>query len=473
MTDKSKHLTLIGAGLVGSLLAIVLARHGYKIKLLEKRPDMRKLIVDRGRSINLAISTRGIKALDIIGLKDTILAKAIAMYGRAIHNMDGNVTFQPYGINNNYYINSISRSALNIDLLNECSKYNDIEILFGQNVVEVDFDNSKIITDNKDQYSFNTLIGCDGSASVIRSFYKFKPGFKQSIDELDYGYKEFTIRPNPDGSFKMAENALHIWPRGNFMLIALPNLEASFTVTLFLPYIGDISFAKLKTKPDIEAFFKTYFKDTIDLIDDYADNFLNSPTGHMVTVKSDPWSIGDKALLIGDAAHGIIPFYGQGMNCGFEDVSVLDSLLGSNNDTLSNLDLTSLFAEFFAKRKPNCDAISDMAYENFIEMRDKVGDTKFLFFKKIEAVLEHKFKGEYFSRYTLVSFSNLPYNFAKLMGEVNYEILNELAQNISDHNEIDFDLASELIKSKTKPLINKYASELKDLINDDPYKQNK
>ncbi len=472
MHNVNDQITLIGAGLVGSLLGIVLAKYGLKVKLIEKRPDMRIETISAGRSINLAISTRGIKALDLIGMKQTILDQAIPMYARAIHDLDGSINMQPYGINDNYYINSISRSVLNKALLDKCSKSSLIETKFNQHIESIDFKDKKITCHDATlnqtfEESYKVLMACDGANSQIRNFYTYSPHFSQSIDKLDYGYKEFTIAPNADGSFRLVKNALHIWPRGNFMLIALPNIEGTFTATLFLPYEGKISFNELNSRIKVDTFFKSYFNDTLNLIENLTDAFLTSPTGHMVTVKCQPWNISNEALLLGDAAHGIIPFYGQGMNCGFEDVSFIDKLLGNSN--LDSINLNTIFNNFFVERKPNCDAISDMAYDNFIEMRDKVRDPKFMFFKIFEAELEKKFKGEYFSRYSLVSFSNVPYSFAKLMGEINFNILNELAENLNDYQEIDYNLAAKLIRIKSKPLLEPYLADLANLVNDNPY----
>lgn len=430
---------IVGAGLVGSLLAIYLARRGLEVEVHERRPDMRKEVISAGRSINLALSTRGIHALNHVGLEKQILEHAIPMRGRMIHALDGALTFQPYGIDDTQYINSISRGELNKLLMTHAERSGNVKIHFNKKVTGLS------------QFEQNSLvIGADGSASAIRSeILESTAGAKSSQSQLDYGYKELTIPAGPNASFLIEKNALHIWPRGSFMLIALPNHDGSFTCTLFLPFKGDVSFEMLTTPAQVRGFFEKYFKDALQLITNLEETFFENPTGTMVTIKCSPWFKDDRALLIGDAAHAIVPFFGQGMNCGFEDCSVLDSLLDRKD--LSSW--SSLFAEFDRARKTNADAIADLAVENFIEMRDKVGDQRFLLEKAVEKKLQEAFPGKFVSRYGLVTFSRVPYRFASDVGVINNEILGELCKNIDSADQLDLAKAKMLIETKLAPLL--------------------
>lgn len=464
--ENGERIALVGAGLIGSLLAIYLAKRGYAVDLYERRPDMRVEEISAGRSINLAISTRGIAALERIGLADEILSKAVAMRGRMIHNLSGELSFQPYGMNDRECINSISRATLNKVLMSRAEEAGDVRIHFNQKIVGFDFASGELSVlseDTKDVAvkTYKRVIGTDGSASAIR--HEMQEQLAYSCDEhsLEYGYKELLILPNADGSFKLEKNALHIWPRGTFMLIALPNFEGSFTCTLFLPFEGELSFANLDSDEAVEKFFNEYFADAVPLLEDLCLTFSSNPTGHMVTVKTAPWNYRDKVLLMGDAAHGIVPFFGQGMNCGFEDCSVFDQLFSKlAGQTGENPEWLDLFEQLYAERKANTDAIADMAVENFTEMRDKVADKDFLMQKAVEKILQKEFPGRYLSRYALVTFSNVPYKVAQAVGIVDEEILAELCQGIKDASQVDLAKAEKLIDSKLKPLLEPYTGQL-------------
>ncbi|MBY0356761.1 MAG: FAD-dependent monooxygenase [Candidatus Obscuribacterales bacterium] len=458
------NIALVGAGLVGSLLSIFLARRGIKVKMFERRPDMRKEIISAGRSINLAISTRGIKALSLLGLDKSVLAKAVPMRGRMMHSLTGELTFQSYGMNDDECINSISRGTLNKLLMTEAEKSGLVEIEFNKEVTDIEFESDTLtILDKRsgqtEKVRFDMVIGTDGSASAIRHAMLRLPGYQASETKLEYGYKELVILPDAAGGHKLEPNALHIWPRGNFMLIALPNFEGSFTCTLFLPFAGPLSFEHLQSDQEISAFFQSYFADAVPYIDNLVETFKSNPTGHMVTVKSYPWNIEGKTLLLGDAAHGIVPFFGQGMNCGFEDCSVLSRFIDGMED-LSESSWAKMFAAYGKERKVNADAIADMAVENFVEMRDKVADPKFLLEKEVEKILQKEFPGRYVSRYALVTFNNVPYKLALDAGIVENEILSKLCKGINKADEVDLSLAERLIDESLVPLLEPYTPEL-------------
>ena len=399
-----KEITIIGAGLVGSLLSIYLIKRGYAVKVYERRSDMRLEKMIAGRSINLALSDRGIKALEEIGIMNEIKKIAIPMHGRSIHNADGTLAYQAYG-EDGQFINSVSRGELNKKLMT-LAEEKGVEILFNHKCENIDWNTNKIsfINGANHQHStinFELLFGSDGAFSAARLNYQLQNDrFQYQQHYIDFGYKELTIPAGENGSFQMEKNALHIWPRGNFMLIALPNIDGSFTCTLFFPYEGDPSFAALKTKEQVNEFFEKTFADTVSLIPTLADDFFNNPTASLVTVKCFPWVNEDKFALIGDAAHAIVPFFGQGMNCGFEDCLVLNELIEKHEENWTNI-----LKEYQQLRKPDGDAIAELALNNFIEMRDKVGDPSFLLQKKIETAFSKKHPDKWKPAYAQVTFS--------------------------------------------------------------------
>lgn len=460
---RRENITVVGAGLVGSLLAVFLSRRGFKVNVLERRTDMRAHAISAGRSINLAISTRGINALKKLNLDKEVLRYAIPMKGRMIHSQSSELTFQPYGTDDSDYINSISRGTLN-KLLMSHAEESGATITFNQKVSGIDLKaNSLDILDEQSKESrsevCDIVIGTDGSASAIRESMVKLPGYDSDASDLDYGYKELVIPPEAAGGFKMERNALHIWPRGTYMLIALPNFEGSFTCTLFLPWKGAVSFEQLKTKEAVRAFFLEQFPDAVPLIADLEETFFANPTGHMTTIKSNRWNVDGKVLLMGDAAHGIVPFFGQGMNCGFEDCTVFDESFTSF-DSGGEVHWTGLFDHMTSSRVPNTNAIADMAVENFVEMRDKVGDARFLLEKAVEKILQKKFPGRYISRYALVTFSNIPYNVAKQAGVIEDSMLSELCSGLQNADDVDLRLAEKLIEQHLAPLLSNYSKEL-------------
>lgn len=399
-----KEVSIIGAGLVGSLLSIYLSKRGYKVNVYERRPDMRKEDISAGRSINLALSDRGIKALEEVGLMDEIRKICIPMHGRYLHNADGSTAFQPYG-KEGQFINSVSRGELNKKMM-DLAEQHGAEILFNEMCKSIDWNKQELITESTITHQLSSInyqlcFGSDGAYSATRLAHHLQHDrFQYQQYYIDFGYKELCIPPGANGSFQIEKNALHIWPRGNYMLIALPNMDGSFTCTLFFPFEGEPSFSSLDTKEKLRSFFDKTFTDASALMPSLEEDFFHNPTSSLVTVKCYPWVRENSFALIGDAAHAIVPFFGQGMNCGFEDCSVLNGLIGKHGENWS-----SILAEYQELRKPDADAIADLALNNFVEMRDKVADPKFLLQKKIEAVFSKKHPDKWTPAYSQVTFS--------------------------------------------------------------------
>lgn len=423
----SRSVTILGAGLVGSLLAIILRKRGHEVTIYERRPDMRKASLSAGKSINLAMSVRGWKALDLAGLRKDIEDLAIPMYGRALHQADGTAAFQQYG-KNNEAIFSVSRGELNKRLMTLAEK-EGATIHFEQKCVDVDIENNVITLENINTTDRQTLtsdliFGADGAFSALRNAYTHTNRVDASHHYLKHGYKELSIPPNEDGSMKMQKEALHIWPRKNFMMIALPNTDGTFTCTLFLPFEGDISFEKLTTEAEVMAFFKEHFPDAIPLMPTLMEDFFGNPTSSLITTHVAPWHFGDKNALIGDAAHAIVPFYGQGMNAGFEDCTVLAGLMDKHEK-----DWNTILDEYDNIRRPNGNAVAELALINFVEMRDKVADESFLQRKKIEKELGRRYPEQFISVYEMVSFSHIPYHTAISCIHAQDELLQKIMSN--------------------------------------------
>jgi kynurenine 3-monooxygenase len=416
-------ITVVGGGLAGSLIAVYFAKRGYEVHLFERRPDMRKADISAGKSINLALSTRGLRALEKVGLKDAILEEAIAMHGRTMHNEKGQLSYQPYGTEGQF-INSVSRGGLNVQLLKLADENEDVHLHFNHKCVDVDFKTGETTYTNESgdivKNKADFVVGADGAFSRVRLRMMKSGRLDYSQDYLDHGYKELTIPATSDGQFALEPNALHIWPRGEYMMIALPNPDKSFTCTLFYPFTGPISFDTLKTKEDVESFFDNHFADAVPMMPTLVEDFFANPTGSLVTVRCYPWVKG-KVALLGDACHAVVPFYGQGMNCAFEDCVVLDECIERNNG-----DLKGAFQEYQKSRKDNADAIADLAIQNFIEMRDLVGDEDFLHYKQIEHNLCELHPDLFQSQYEMVTFTNVPYATAKTKGAQNTEIVKEI-----------------------------------------------
>lgn len=421
---SSKHIAISGAGLVGSLLALYLRKRGYQISVFERRGDMRRSDYVGGRSINLALSNRGLRALEEVGLAEELKKIAIPMHGRMMHDVKGNLSYQAYG-KEGQYINSISRSALNIALMNEAENAG-VAFHFDQTIEKVDLVNTTLttkngqrITDNK--LHFDLIIGADGAFSAVRDAFRTSDRFDYQQFYIDHGYKELCIPAGAAHSFQLEKNALHIWPRESFMLIALPNPDGTFTLTLFFPFEGAVSFDKLKTEKEILSFFETTFPDAKALIPSLLEDFQTNPTSSLVTVKCFPW-VKNKTLLIGDAAHAIVPFFGQGMNAGFEDCRILNQLLDQQQDNWE-----AVLPVFQQQRKPDADAIAQLALNNFIEMRDLVADKEFLLRKKIEAKLHELYPAKWIPLYSMVTFyENIRYSDAYATGLKQKQIMDEV-----------------------------------------------
>jgi kynurenine 3-monooxygenase len=401
-----REVTILGAGLVGSLLAVILKKKGYDVIVYERRPDMRKETIAAGRSINLAVSYRGWNALEIAGIKEDIEPIAIPMFGRSLHQPDGSAAYQAYG-KNNEAIYSVSRGELNKKLMTVAEQLG-VKFHFNHRCVHVNNVTNDLtfqVGDHTIYKKADLLFGADGAFSALRSSYVNRDRVNASQSYLEHGYKELHIPAGNEGSFLIEKQALHIWPRNNYMLIALPNIDGSFTCTLFFPFKGEVSFEALKTDELILAFFNTNFPDVVPLMPTLLQDFKHNPVSSLITTKIAPWHLGDSSALIGDAAHAIVPFYGQGMNAGFEDCSVLSALMDTHGD-----DWNAILEKYDQSRKCNGDAVAELALMNFIEMRDKVADPNFLIRKGIEKEIGKLYPKEFLSTYEMVSFSDTPYD---------------------------------------------------------------
>lgn len=428
-----KKVAVIGAGLVGSLHAILLAKKGLQVDVFERRPDLRKADVIGGRSINLALSDRGFKALEYAGVADEIRKMCIPMYGRKMHDLEGNLTFQPYG-KEDEAIYSVSRGGLNQTLMNHADNFPNITYRFNHKCEDIDLKTNEITfidtKNNKEAtYKYDYIFGTDGAFSAVRNRMMKTPMFNYSQDYLSHGYKELVIPPNEDGSHRIDKNCLHIWPRGKFMLIALPNLDGSFTVTLFFPMKGETSFESLKTEKDVIDFFEKTFPDALEQMPTLRTDYYENPTATLVTVRCSPWNFEDKVMLMGDAAHAVVPFYGQGMNSGFEDCSVFYEMFDQFDDT------QELFEKYSESRVPDGSAIADLALYNYIEMRDLAGDPDFLLRKKIERKFSDLYPNKWMPLYSQVTFSHIRYSEALAAGERQRKIMDEVMkmQNIYEN----------------------------------------
>ncbi|MBE7628901.1 FAD-dependent oxidoreductase [Tenacibaculum piscium] len=418
--NKQDNILIIGAGLCGSLLALRLAQRGYKVSVYESRPDLRTVDISAGRSINLALSDRGFKALRLAGVAEKAREICIPMYGRLIHDIKGNTFSSNYSGRDNECINSISRGDLNAILLTEAEKHENVTIHFNKKCTSVNIENTIAHFKDyhtKEEFSINSdvIFGTDGAGSVLRKSYYLERKFLFSYSQnyLSHGYKELEIPADKKGNHQISNAHLHIWPRGAYMLIALPNMDGSFTVTLFLSYDeGEYNFDNLTSEEKITEFFETQFPDALKLIPNIKEEFLNNPTGALGTVKCSPWHYKNKTILLGDAAHAIVPFYGQGMNASFEDITVFDAVLNENLG-----DWETVFKTYEKARKHNTDAIADLALDNFQEMKNHVANPLFKEKRILEMALEKEFPEEYFSKYSMVTFKDdIPYAVAMKKG---------------------------------------------------------
>jgi kynurenine 3-monooxygenase len=408
-TPQPPEFTIVGAGLAGALLACYLGRAGRRVDVYEKRYDPRGHDPEGGRSINLALSVRGLHALGEVNLADAVLRQAIPMRGRMIHSPTGHLAFQPYGKDDAESIHSVSRAGLNLALVSEAARHEGVRLAFRRRCTGVDLHTGAVeladeATGGVEQVPARVVIGADGAYSAVRGVMQKRERFDYSQDYLGHGYKELTIPPGP-GGFQMEPHALHIWPRHSFMMIALPNVDGSFTCTLFLPYEGEHSFAALQTEAALVEFFREQFPDALRLLPSLTQEIAKNPTGGLVTVRCAPWHAGDKVVLLGDACHAVVPFLGQGMNAAFEDCSVLSAALA-----LFAPDATEdAFRYYESRRKPNTDTLADLCIDNFIEMRDRVSSPLFRLKKRLQVLLHKLFPRWYLPLYTLVTFTRTPY----------------------------------------------------------------
>ncbi len=445
-------ISILGGGLAGSLCALLMARRGFAVDVYEFRADMRRETIPAGRSINLALAARGIEPLKRAGVFERVEPMLIPMRGRMLHDHDGTTQLLPYGQRADEVVYSVTRGGLNALLMN-AAETAGAQFHFRQRCVACDFESSRLIMRDESSAAeyrlpLQTVIAADGGGSVVRRALSAQLGHQASEQLLDHGYKELTIPAAADGGHRMEKHALHIWPRGEFMLIALPNPDSTFTVTLFLPNTGTPGFASLTDEAALLDFFGKTFPDTLDLIPGLTKEFFANPTGELGTVRCSPWHYRDQALLIGDAAHAVVPFHGQGMNCAFEDCAVLDDLVASHGKNWEEI-----FSRLTASRKPNADAIADMALENYVEMRDTVRDPGFQLRKELAFELERRLPDRFIPRYSMVMFhAEIPYSQALQRGKVQLELLRSLTATATTLAEIDMDEAERRAREKLSPL---------------------
>lgn len=450
-----KNISIIGGGLVGTLLSAILAQKQHKVTVYERRPDLRGEVATGGRSINLAVSDRGFKALRRIGLEETVKKMAIPMRGRMLHAETGQLTFQPYG-KEGQAINSVSRGGLNQVLIDFAERQCGVKFVFNHACTQVDFDAKQFTifnnsTQRASHVDYELLFAADGAFSAVRYAMQKTDRFEYVQTYLLHGYKELAIVPR-NGTWQMEPNALHIWPRKSFMLIALPNVDGSFTGTLFLPFEGENSFEMLQTQASVETFFNRYFPDVIPLVPDLTEIFFQNPTSSLITVRCFPWTY-KGVTLIGDAAHAVVPFYGQGMNCGFEDCTVLADIMEAYNN-----DWDVMLNRYEISRKSNADAIAELAQKNFIEMRDRVADPVFLLQKKIAQKVSENYPERYLPVYSMVTFSHIPYSDALMEDKRQDNALSEILALPDIENKWESTYMEQIVGKLEVKGLNKYLS---------------
>jgi kynurenine 3-monooxygenase len=452
MTLEHGSINIVGAGPTGALLAILLQRRGFRVTVYESRRDPRGSGGQSGRSINLALADRGIHALKRAGVYDAIAGTLVPMRGRRVHLEDGSEALHLYGQRPNEVIYSISRHRLNQALLDMAVNRHGVDVRFEHRLEDADFDSATcrirdVANARTVSVAMRPLLATDGAGSVARRLMVARGLIDSHEGELDHGYKELPIPPNGNGDYAMAADALHIWPRGNFMLIALPNIDATFTATLFLAKRGPVSFATLNSPPAIEEFLALHFPDVCPLMPDRVAEFQSHPTGTMGTVSAAPWHAGGMMALVGDAAHAIVPFHGQGMNCCFEDCVEFDACIERNSSW------ESLFRDFDARRKPDTDAIAAMALENYLEMRERVADPEFRLQQILALELERRHPRRFIPRYSMVMFHHeIPYRVALERGRIQAKLLADLAAGMTSVANIDYQQAGRRIDDELSPL---------------------
>lgn len=445
---KQQQIHIIGAGLAGALLAILLVQKGHTVRVYEKRADPRKSGMEGGRSINLALAYRGLYALQQAGLDAEIMSQVVMMRGRMVHDMDGNNHFLRYGKDDTEVIWSVHRGRLNLALI-EAAERQGVQIQFGAKIENINVA-SKTFHFTQDGIelteSYNQLLATDGAGSSVRHDLVKQGLIQEKIESLGHNYRELEIAPNQLTGYKLEPNALHIWPRGRFMCIALPNTEKTFTVTLFLPAQGETSFAAIQSASEARLFFEQYFPDALKLVEDFDHDWINNPESSLSTLYLNTWHYQDSIALLGDAAHAMVPFHGQGMNCAFEDC------LAMVNAIEQQTNWADAISAFESQRMDNAAAIQAMALENYVEMRDKVDDEQFLLQRALELQLANLHPERFIPRYSMVSFQRVDYATAMARGKTQRQILQTLTEGKSDIHEIDYVRASELIHQQLDPL---------------------
>jgi kynurenine 3-monooxygenase len=446
-----KNITIVGGGLAGTLCALYLARRGYTVELFESRADIRNSPTDYGRSINLALSCRGITGLNSMGLMDEVSKIMVPMRARAIHEANGEVHYQPFGRHEEEHINAISRTDLNALLLNKAEKYPNIHLHFDMKLLDVDIYNKKLQFQTKDgdvsEIAYYRLIGADGAPSLIRDTMRKEGLVDAERDFLSHGYKELSI--SKTHTVGMAREHLHLWPRDSFMLLGNPNPDDSITGSLFLANKGKDSFAALDTEERLISFFQKAFPDAFTAMPNLVNEFFENPTGHMSTIKCAPWHYKDECLLIGDAAHGIIPFFGQGMNSAFEDCRILDELLDQYKD-----DWAQVMPAFFGQRKINTDAVAQMSMDNYHEIHSDVRNPQFILQKQVERELMVRYSDRYVSKHVLVMFTNTPYSSALAQGVLQTQLLEKICTSINSIKEVNWQKVELLMIDYDKKMTN-------------------
>lgn len=427
-------MAVVGAGLVGSLTALLLANRGHHVDVYERRQDPRKVGDAAGRSINLALSERGWRALEKAGAVEAVRSIAMPVKARCMHGRDGALTYQPYGLpckgrfGHDQCIYSVARGPLNRILLEAAEATGHVNVHFEHRLSDFTSGEAGVTLDfeGRNPVAHDRIFGTDGAFSAVRQRMMKTDRFDFSQSYLEHGYKEIAMPPNAAGDFAIDPEALHIWPRGHFMLMALPNPDRTFTCTLFAPYEGADGFSGIPDADAARRYFESHFPDVLPLVPDFDADWTSNPTSSLVTTRCNPWHLGDRVLLLGDAAHAIVPFYGQGMNSGFEDARVLADLLDAHGGTVPDAAWRDLMGEFTALRKANGDAIGDLALRNFVEMRDRTGDPRFLLQKRIERRLTDRHPDRWIPLYSMVTFSHLPYAEAMKLGRIQDGIMAEV-----------------------------------------------
>jgi len=448
---RPERITIAGAGLAGALLATLLAKRGIRVDVFERRPDPRVAGYEGGRSINLALAERGRHALEQADAAAAVMQHAVMMRGRMVHAIDGQTQLQRYGRDDSEVIWSIHRGRLNLDLLN-AAQAAGARLHFGQRLHAVDFDAGVCRLQREGdgawtEHAYGALVGADGAGSAMRAALAGYVDLDERFEPLGHGYKELEIPPNSDGSYRIEPNALHIWPRGGYMCIALPNSAGTFTVTLFLPNDGaEPSFAGLTNDAEVAQFFARDFADAVPLMPELLHDFGHNPLGQLGTLRLSRWHLDGRAVLLGDAAHAMVPFHGQGMNCAFEDCVALGDSMEQHAD------LADAFAAFEAERRPNADAIQTMALENYIEMRDRVDDADFLLQRQLERVLAERHPQHFVPRYSMVTFRRTPYAVALARGVIQRALLVAASRGHASIETIDLEATDKVVREMLSPL---------------------